>query len=63
MVFILYINDVAAAVSTESEVNMFTNDIALYRIIKSSTDYSHLQKTSTLFLLASNKSIFNSNIS
>ena len=42
LLFILYINDVATAVSTESEVNMFT-DVALYRVIKSSIDYSHLQ--------------------
>ena len=41
---LLYINDVAAAVSTENEVNMFADDIALYRIIQSSTDYSRLQK-------------------
>ena len=37
------INDVATAVSTESEVNMFADDVALYRVIKSSIDYSHLQ--------------------
>ena len=43
LLFILYINDVATVISAESEVNMFADDIALYRIIKSSTDYSHLQ--------------------
>ena len=53
---LLFINDVAAAVSTESEVNMFADDIVLYRIIQSSTDYSHLL---TLLLLVSNKNIFN----
>ena len=41
--FMLYINDVVTAISAESEVNMFADDIALYRIIKSPTDYSHLQ--------------------
>lgn len=40
---LLYINDVTTAVSTESEVNMFADDVALYRVIKSSIDYSHLQ--------------------
>ena len=39
----LYINDVPTVISAESEVNMFADDVALYRIIKSSTDYSHLQ--------------------
>ena len=43
--FILYINDVVTAVSTESEVNMFADDVALYRVIKSSIDYSHLQNS------------------
>ena len=43
LLFILYINDVATVISAESEVNMFADDIALYRIIKSSIDYSHLQ--------------------
>ena len=43
LLFILYINDVATAVSTESEVNMFADDVALYRVIRSSLDYSRLQ--------------------
>ena len=45
LLFILYINDVATALSTESEMNMFADDVALYiyRVIKSSIDYSHLQ--------------------
>ena len=44
LLFILYIiNSVVTAVSAESKVNMFADNIALYRIIKSSTDYFHLQ--------------------
>ena len=43
LLFILYINDIATAVSTESEVNMFADDVALYRVIRSSIDYCHLQ--------------------
>ena len=43
LLFILYINDVATAVSTESEANMFADDVALYRVIRSSLDYSRLQ--------------------
>ena len=39
LLFVLYINDVAAAVSTESEVNVCWR----HNPIKSSTDYSHLQ--------------------
>ena len=32
LLFILYINNVAAAVSTKSEVNVFADDIAIYKI-------------------------------
>ena len=37
--FITYINDVATCISPGSNVNMFADDIALYRIIKTATDY------------------------
>ena len=43
LLFITYINDVTSVVSSESELNMFTDDIALYRIIKSPADYDQLQ--------------------
>ena len=43
LLFIMYINDVASVVSPESEINMFADDIALYRIIKTSSDYTALQ--------------------
>ena len=40
---IMYINDVASVVSPESEINMFADDIALYWIIMTSSDYTVLQ--------------------
>ena len=43
LLFITYINDIAALVSEGSKINMFADDIALYRIIKSPLDYM-LQK-------------------
>ena len=43
LLFISYINDVTSVVSTESELNLFVDDIALYRIIKSPADYEQLQ--------------------
>ena len=39
----MYVNDVAYVVSPQSKINMFANDIALYRIIKTSSDYTALQ--------------------
>ena len=44
LLFITYINDVAASISPESDVNMFVDDIALYRIIKTTDDYVCLQQ-------------------
>ena len=44
LLFITYINDIAALVSEGSNINMFADDIALYRIIKSPLDYTMLQK-------------------
>ena len=43
LLFISYINDVTSIVSSESELNLFADDIALYRIIKSPADYHQLQ--------------------
>ena len=43
LLFITYINNVTSVVSTESELNLFADDIALYRIIKSTEDYTQLQ--------------------
>ena len=39
----MYINDVVSVVSPEREINMFAEDIALYRIIMTSSDYTALQ--------------------
>ena len=38
-----YINDVAIHVS-QTTVNMFADDIELYRVIKTTADYTHLQQ-------------------
>ena len=43
LLFVLYINDVVSTISDESDINMFADDIALYRIIRSASDYQHLQ--------------------
>ena len=43
LLFICYINDIATAISSDSEINMFADDIALYRVIKTRMDYVHLQ--------------------
>ena len=32
LLFICYINDIATAISSDSEINMFADDIALYHI-------------------------------
>lgn len=44
LLFICYINEVTSVVSSESEVNLFADDIVLYRIITSPSDYVHLQQ-------------------
>ena len=41
LLFITYINDVATCTSSESDVNMFADDVALYRVI---SDYACLQE-------------------
>ena len=43
LLFICYINDVPLTISGGSEINLFTDDIVLYRIIKAPIDYDHLQ--------------------
>ena len=43
LLFITYINDVTSVISAGSEINMFADDIALYRIIKTAADYDQLQ--------------------
>ena len=44
LLFIIYINDTATSISPNSDANMFADDIALYRIIKTSSDYVRLQE-------------------
>ena len=44
LLFITYINNVDAVISPNSDVNMFADDIALYRVIKTTADYNHLQQ-------------------
>ena len=44
LLFVSYINDVATAVASDSDVNMFADDIALYRVIRTRADYIHLQE-------------------
>ena len=44
LLFICYIiNDVASVISEVSDMNLFADDIALYRVIKSPADYNLLQ--------------------
>ena len=43
LLFVVYINDVANCISGGSKINLFANDIALYRIITNQDDYSALQ--------------------
>ena len=33
LLFICYINDIATAISSDSEINMFADDITLYHVI------------------------------
>jgi len=42
LLFASYINDVATAVASDSDVNMFADDIALYCVIRTRADYIHL---------------------
>lgn len=56
LLVIMYINSVTAIISPDSEINMFADDITLYRIIKSLTDYSTLQEdVNSIFSFMDNK--------
>ena len=44
LLFICYINEVVSAISCSSQINLFADDMVLYRIIKSSADYLQLQQ-------------------
>ena len=44
LLFVIYINDVAACISFDSDVNMFAVNIALYRVITTAADYVCLQE-------------------
>ena len=44
LLFIMYINNVITTISSGSEINMFADDIAVYRIITSTNDYAVLQE-------------------
>ena len=41
--FITYINDITKEISPGTSINMFADDIAMYRVIKSPDDYTQLQ--------------------
>ena len=43
LLFIIYLNDIVHHISSSSKMNLFADDIALYRIIRSINDYSALQ--------------------
>ena len=43
LLFIRYINDVASVVSEESDISLFADNIALYRVIKTPADYVALK--------------------
>ena len=54
---VVYINDVACTTSEGSEMNLFADDIALYRVIKSPTDCSLLQDINLVSSIVSAKYI------
>ena len=43
LLFIIYINDVVNCILHDSNINLFADDIALYRIINAYEDYASLQ--------------------
>ena len=51
LLFVSYISNVATAISSDSDVNMFADDVALYRVIRTRADCIHLQED-VLFPLA-----------
>ena len=44
LLFIIYINDITTTISANSDANMFADDIALYRVIRTTNDYDRLQE-------------------
>ncbi len=44
LLFIMYINNVSDVVSSDTHLNMFADDMAIYRVIKSSKTYDTLQE-------------------
>ena len=44
LLFIMYINNVSDVVSSDTHLNMFADDMAIYRVIKSIKDYDTLQE-------------------
>ena len=44
LLFICYINEVVSVISDSSQINLFADDMVLYRFIKSSADYLQLQQ-------------------
>jgi len=44
IVYLSYINDVATAISSDSDVNMFADDIALHCIIRTPADYPFAER-------------------
>ncbi len=50
LLFIMYINNVSDVVSSDTHLNMFADDMAIYRIIK---DYDTLQEDINSVLLLS----------
>ncbi len=47
LLFIMYINNVSEVVSSDTHliINIFADDMAIYRVIKSIEDYDTLQET------------------
>ena len=43
LLFISYINDVTSVISSDSDLNLFADDIVLYRVIKNPADFDQLQ--------------------
>ena len=57
VLFIVYINEVVCQISQGSDINLFADDIALYRIINAADDYTQLQEdmNAVTLLLTSKK--------
>ena len=60
LLFICYINEVTLVTSSGSEINLFTDDIVLFRIIRSSADFHHLQQDINSVFSCISESIYNS---